>query len=220
MITPRPYLSFSQMTTFEMSPQKYADQYLYGKKMRISRNMAYGAKLAEGLENEEANGDPLLDLMASHLPKFKRMDKAVEDPKGVLTVIKRGDSKAFKAHLPVLGEKKEQIPILALPDTAKPNYSAFKEYKTSVRKWTQKMVDESGQITFYATAIWLAKGIIPKDIELVSIETAYEESGKLTVTGEMAIIPTIRTMADIIKMTRRMRNAWHGIKELCEKELI
>ena len=82
------------------------------------------------------------------------------------------------------------------------------------------MADDSGQITFYATAMWIATGKVPEDIELVNIETAYQEDGRLTVTGEMFRYPTKRTTSDIIKMTKRIRHAWAGIKELCEKELI
>ena len=199
MLTPRPYLSFSQMTLFERSPEAYAEQYLYGIKSHESKNMAYGSMLAKGLEDEEATGDPLLDLVMSRLPKFELMDKPLEAD------LKNG---------------KEIIHLLAKPDTCKADYTAFKEYKTSVRKWTQKMVDESGQIDFYATAIWLKTGKIPQDIELVCAETAYDQDGKLSVTGEIWHFPTKRTMTNVIKTTKRMRAAWKGIQELCQKELL
>lgn len=199
MITPRPYLSFSQMTLFEMSPKKYADQYIYNKKQRISRNMAYGTLLADGLEKDEATGDPILDLMMVKIPKFELMDIAFEVD---------------------LKDKKKNIRILAKPDTAKADYSAFKEYKTSVRNWTQKMADESGQITFYATAMWLKTGKIPQDIELVNVPVKYNPDGSLTPTGEMLRFQTKRTIVDIIKMCSRMKKAWHGIIELCESELL
>ena len=146
MITPRPYLSFSQMTLFEMSPDKYIQKYIYEEKERISRNIALGKQLADGLENGELSGDPLLDLVMAKMPKFELMDKPFE------TELKNG---------------KEVIKILAKPDTMKPDMTAFEEYKTSTRAWTQKMADESGQITFYTTAIWLKTGRIPSDIELV-----------------------------------------------------
>ncbi len=199
MLTPRPYLSFSQMTLFEMSPEKYADQYLFGKKQRTSRNMAYGSMMAEGLEAEEATGDPLLDLMMARIPKFELMDKPIE------------------ADLP---DGKKVIHLLAKPDTAKSDYTAFKEYKTSVRKWTQKMADDSGQITFYATTIYLKTGKIPQDIELVDVVVGYDPEGRLVPTGDLWRFPTKRTMVDVIKMTGRMKRAWHGIEELCEKSLL
>lgn len=199
MITPRPYLSFSQMTLFEMSPEKYIQKYIYEEKERISRNIALGKQLADGLENGELSGDPLLDLVMAKMPKFELMDKPFE------TELKNG---------------KEVIKILAKPDTMKPDMTAFKEYKTSTRAWTQKMADESGQITFYTTAIWLKTGRIPSDIELVCATTEYDENGALRPTGTIIRLRTIRHMSDIIKMTLRMRKAWEGIKKLCEKELL
>ncbi len=144
MIRPRPYLSFSQMTTFEMSHEKFVEQYYDGKKQRISRNMAYGSMMADGLEAEEATGDPILDLMMARIPKFERMDMHVEDPKGVDVEYTR-HGKTSLLRVPILENKGgDDVPILALPDTAKEDYTAFKEYKTSVRSWTQRMADESG----------------------------------------------------------------------------
>lgn len=199
MITPRPYISYSQMALFEMSPEKYANQYIYGLKQRVSRNMAYGSALAQGLEDEEANGDPLLDLMAARLPKFELMDKPLE------------------AELP---DGSHTIRLLAKMDTSKSDYTAFKEYKTSTRKWTQKMADKSDQITFYATTIWLATGRIPKDIELINIQVAYTPDGQLSPTGDMWRFKTTRSMVDLIKMCQRIRRVWHLIQGLCDVELI
>ena len=189
------------MTTFEMSPEKYIEKYIYNKKERISRNMSYGSQMAKGLEDEEATGDPLLDLMMVRLPKFELMDVP------------------FEAELP---DKKDIIRILARPDTAKADYTAFKEYKTSTRKWTQKMADESGQIDFYVTAIWLLTKLFPEsvDIELVNVPVYYDAHGRLHPTSEIVRLPTKRTMANVIKTTGRMRHAWHGIQELCKSELL
>lgn len=182
-----------------MSPEKYADQYLFGKKQRTSRNMAYGSMMADGLETDEATGDPVLDAMMARIPKFELMDIA------------------FEAEL---ADGKKMIKILAKPDTCKPDYTAFKEYKTSIRKWTQKMADASGQITFYATAMWLKTGVIPQDIELVNVQVQYAEDGTISPTGALLRFSTKRTMIDIIKMTGRMKKAWHGICALCEAELL
>ena len=221
MARPRPYLSFSQMTLFERDPEGYAEQYLYGKKQRLSRNIVYGGMLAEGLEHGEASGDPMLDAMMSKLPKFELMDHAViaKVGKGRFIRYARG-SGLNEMYVPILENRGDDIPLLALPDTVKPDWSAFKEYKTSTRKWTQQMADESGQITFYATAMWLVTGKVPEDIELVNVPVAYDENGRLAPTGELVRLPTRRSMSDVIKMVSRMRKAWAGIKELCEKELL
>lgn len=187
------------MTMFEMSPTKYADRYIHDRQQYTTKNMAYGSLMAEGLENEEATGDPLLDAMMAQIPKFELMDKPIE------------------ADLP---NGRTKIRLLAKPDTCKADYSAFKEYKTSVRDWTQKMANQSGQITFYATTLYLLTGKIPQDIELVYVQVTYTEDGKMTPTGRILRFPTTRNMIDIIKMTDRMRKAWFGISELCERELL
>lgn len=198
-MTPRPYLSFSQMTLFEMSPKRYADQYIHKKPQFVSINMRYGSLMAEGLETGDATGDPVLDLMMARIPKFELMDVA------------------FEVDLP---DGKNKIPILAKPDTAAADYSAFKEYKTSVRTWTQRMADKSNQVTFYAMAMWLKTGKIPADIELVNVPVEYAPDGSLRPTGDLVRLPTVRTTIDVIKMAARARKAWEGIKKLCDDELL
>lgn len=208
------------MTTFEMSKKKFIDQYIRGEKQYTSINMKYGSKMAHGLEHDEATGDPILDLMMAQLPKLSRMDLHVADKNGLKFDWVR-DGKKRRVSIPVLkNESGDDVPILAIPDAAKSDYTTFYEYKTSVRKWTQKMVDDSGQITFYATAIWLSKGFIPKDIELINVQVEYDEKGKIRPTGDIWRFPTSRSMIDIIKMTSRMKRAWAGIKNLCEQELL
>lgn len=216
---PRPYLSYSQMTKFEMSKEKFIAEYLHGERGRISRNMALGSTLADGLMDEEAAGDPILDLVMAKLPKFELMDRPVLDPKGVVVPFER-KKKIEYVRIPVLTNGGDDIPLLALPDTSKPDYTAFKEYKSSIRRWTQKMADESGQITFYVTTMWISTGKIPNDIELVNAQTEYAEDGSVHPTGVIFRYKTTRSMADVLKMTKRIRTAWAGIKEVCEKELL
>ena len=205
------------MTTFEMSEECYVEQYLYGKKQRITRNMQFGSMVAKSLEEDEATGDPMIDLMTAKLPKLDRNDLPIECRNGVRTLFERNGN---YYHIPVLKHGKEEIPLMAVPDTASNDYRAFKEDKTSVRKWTQKMADESGQITFYTTAIWLGHKFIPDDIELINMVVAYDKDGRIEPTGEIVRLKTKRTMGDVIKMTARIRKAWDRIGELCEKELL
>src|SRR3990167_2180171 len=110
------------MTLFEQSPERYAEQYINKNRQRISRNMAYGSKMAEGLEAEEATGDPLLDLVASKLPKYERMDKPVEMADGIEI---EDPYNHEKYKIPFLRNGKELILLYAKPDSAKSDYSAF-----------------------------------------------------------------------------------------------
>jgi len=219
MFRPKPYISYSQMTMFEMSPEGYIEKYIHNKKQRISRNMSYGSKMATGLEKEEASGDPLLDVMMAIIPKFEIMDKPIQKPGGKKVVFERDGN---LVEVPVLMDGDEEIPLLAIPDSMKKDLTGFKEYKTSVKPWTQKMADESGQITFYATAIWLTKGrsLIPEDIELVNVPVKYLAGGELTPTGDILRFKTKRTLTDILKMTKRIKKVWRDIEAACEGELL
>lgn len=200
-MTPRPYLSWTQMSLLEASPSRYVEVYLGGAKIPINRGMALGKMMADGLENDEATGDPILDMVISTLPKFELMDKEVR------ATLKVG---------------KETVPLLAKPDTAKATYDAFKEYKTGpAGSWSQKKVDQSGQVTFYATTLYILTKKIPSDIELVHAITQIEEgTGRVFATGEIKRYQTARHMTEILSMMTRMRKAWAQIKDLTEKATV
>jgi hypothetical protein len=213
---PRQYLSQSQINLLESNEQKYIDQYIYGEKQRLSRNIIEGSKLAKGLEDDEFTGNPLLDLMAVKLPKFDLADKVIEDENGQSVWY---DVEQRFIKVPVLIDGGEKIPLLAKPDSAKIDYSGILEYKSSVRKWKQEDVDNSSQITFYCTAIWLKTKKIPQDIELDVVEMKYDEQGRVVPTGNIFKFKTKRTMVDVIKMITRIKSSWRRIGEISEREL-
>lgn len=198
-MTPRKYLSWSSMDLLERNEQGWIDHYIFDKPVRVNRGMAYGKAMADGLENGEATGDPLLDVVITRLPKFELMDKE------------------FRAEIK---DGKKRVPILMKIDTAKEDLSAFKEYKTSQEPWTQKKADDSGQVTFYATGIYLITGKIPHDIELVNALTEADEMGRLSATGDILRFPTRRTTAQIINMIVRMKKAWVRIEQITEEQLV
>jgi hypothetical protein len=201
MLTPRPYLSWTQLNLWESSPERYKQTYFYGKRIPINRGMAFGKTMATGLENDEASGDPLLDLLMAQLPKFECMEHEV------------------RANLN-LGRGVEPIPLLAKLDSARSNLTGFKEYKTGQKPWSKKLVDESGQITFYQTIIYCATGKLANDIELVHVETETDEAGRVVATGKIYPHRTTRNMADVLKMFMRIKKAWAGITAMAEQELL
>ena len=58
-----------------------------------------------------------------------------------------------------------KIPLIGYVDSYEP-HTKLLEYKTSQKDttWSQKKVDEHGQLTFYALMLFLQHGINPKDI--------------------------------------------------------
>lgn len=191
------------MNLFESNIENWKRVYLHGEQMRVNRGMAFGRKMAEGLENEEATGDPILDLLMERLPKFELMDKPV------MAILKNG---------------KYSVPLLAKPDSMKADMTAFIEYKTGQEPWSRKQVDESGQVTFYATVLFILSGKIPHDIELVHVQTAKQGEGgvdaRIAATGEIHRHPTKRSMGQILNMMVRMKRAWQGIQQVTAEEML
>ena len=197
MITPRPYLSYSQMSLFEHDKKRYRDVYILGIKMPINRGQGLGKEIAEALESGEETGDPDKDFVISQFPKFEMMDRPIEV---------------------ILATKGVDVPLLAKPDTCRTDLSEFLEYKTGSGPWNKSKVDSSDQMTFYATVIFLKTKKIPK-MELIWAPTEKDEIGNPRLTGEIVRIKTARKTIDLLKMMSRMKNVWAGIAEMCEKEL-
>lgn len=221
MITPRPYLSYSQMDLVERDPKAYIEQYIYGNKRGTNRGQAFGKIMAEGLENDEATGDPVLDMVMSRIPKFEVRDKIVEDlVNGVEVEYRNQKGEIEIKKVPCIKIGKEIIPILIRPDSHKLDFSAFKEYKTGQERWTQKKVDQNVQIRFYGMGMYLITKKIPFDVELVHVETVAGEHGRIEATGEIYKYATKISQSEILNMIVRARKAWATIKTLCENELI
>jgi len=214
------------MNLFESNIESWKRVYLYDGKIPVNRGMAFGRKMADGLENDEITGDAVLDLVMEQIPKFEIMDKIVEDKNGISIEIKDyNDGKIKEYLLPVLKNGKQfEVPLLAKPDTMKKDLSAFKEYKTGQEPWTRKKVDEFGQITFYATVMFIISGKIPHDIELVHISTQKEVKGcvdsKIEATGMIYRYKTTRNMSQILNMMVRMKKAWISIGQVTEEALM
>jgi len=202
-LTPREYLSWSSMDLFERSKEKWAQVYIYGEKLGTNRGQAFGRTMAESFENDELTGDINLDIAMAKVPRYEIRDQSITAE---------------------LKDGKKRVVILIKPDTVKKDYSAFQEDKTGpVGAWTQKKADESGQVTFYATGLYLKSGRIPGDIRLNHFETekVWNETGgfRIKSNGEVRTFITKRDMAQVLKMMVRMKRAQEGIEKLCEEIL-
>ena len=192
MLTPRPYLSWSSMHLLETSEEAWLQHYVYGKKIPINKGMAFGSIMAENLETDGSSGDAMLDIVMVKLPKLELRDVSFE------VALKNG---------------KDSVPLIIKPDSASEDYSAFYEYKTGKKRWTKSAVDTFGQLTFYATGMYLKTGRVPKDIRLIHVMTE-DHFGDIRATGEIFEHRTERTMLDILSMMIRMKRAWKRIGEI------
>lgn len=197
-MSPRGYLSYSQMKLIEESPSNYRKVYFEGGTMPINRGMAFGTMVAQFLEKGKLTGDPKLDYLLHVVPKYRDMEYKM------------------KASLKT---KNGYVPLLAKMDSYHRLNFRILEYKTGETPWTQKMADDNDQLTFYATVLYLQKEVFPEAMALVYIPTEKDETGNTRVKGFFQIFPTSRNMAQILKMGSRMEKAWGMINDLYDQHL-
>ena len=206
IILPREHFSWGQLSLWETDKEKYKKLYfLDGERFRPNQGMIKGKEMADSLINGDLTGDILLDSVMEMLPKYEIKDVPF------LVDYKIG---------------KEIIKLWIQPDTYKKDLSETIEYKTAQigenalgeKKtfWTQKMVDENGQITFYSTGIYLKTKKIPGS-KLIEVETEKlnpgEKKSKLVATGEYNCFDTKRSLAQILRMLARINKATKEISK-------
>lgn len=191
-MTPKPYLSYTQMNLLERNPDKYREIYIENESRPHYRGMAGGKKLSEALEKESILNDPIFDLVVSKIPKLHHPEFEIG---GVLNGV------------PLYGK---------MDDFDTKTKKRFIETKSSINPWTQEMVDKNDQITFYCSIIYAKYGIRPESlkIRLVWVEMKKNEMDIPEPTGKVQIFNTRRNLIDIMKISSRQKNAWDKIKEM------
>ncbi len=193
-------LSWTQMNLLETNPYDYFRYYI--KEPRDVRptnaGMEYGKKLADALEVDGLSGDAMLDIAIAQIPRLEIVEHEIQ--------------------VDFIGSK-GIVPILCQLDFCSKDEQTFYECKTHNEKypWTKKKVDESRQITYYATGIWLKTKKIPKDIVLIGIPTQKHPDGQIEALGEVYTIKTTRTLVDCMKMRGDMERAWYKKLEMRKK---
>lgn len=187
--SPKGYLSWSQLNLYEKDPNLYYQVYIEGLDQFRTKYLELGKRMSECLEkgyDEERN--TLFETAAVLLPGYPHREFDI------------------KAEL-------EGIPLLGKLDGWNEKTMTIGEYKTG-KNWTQAMVDQSGQLTFYALLVWLKYKKLPDKILLHWIRTEEDEVGNLNLTLDIKTFPTQRKLKDLIVFSKRIKSAWEGICEI------
>jgi hypothetical protein len=191
---PRDYLSWTQYSLFNRSPELYKRIYIYGEAGYCSKAMELGKKLAERMENEEEVEDKDIEQVAMFMPK--------------------SPAREYEIRIDFHG-----IPLFGKLDGFNPRAKKkiIREDKTG-QKWNQKMVDKTEQLTFYAMMVLAKYGKLPDKIYLDWAKTRRNEDGELELTGEIKTFETKRTMNDILIFYAKIKRTWEGIQNMTKKE--
>jgi len=187
--TPRPYLSWSQLSLFERSPSLYERIYIDGFKQPENKYLKLGKEVAERLETGIETDNELIEHLALFMPKYPKVEFEIQaDFKG--------------------------IPVLGRLDCYDPKKRIVGEIKTG-KNWSQGMVDKSGQLTFYAMLVWLKTKKLPSKIRLHWAKTKLDSDGDLQIVGDIKTFYTTRSISDIILMYGRVKKCWSEIIKMC-----
>lgn len=148
-VRPRPYLSFSQLNTWERGEDLYRRMYLLGETPPNNANIHFGKELHECIEQDRPHIDPVIEHARTYFPRYEKQEF-------------------------VLDTKCEVCPLKAVLDGFDESTLGIGEYKTGVN-WTQGSVDKNLQLTFYAYCVYLKYGKMPSFIRLSWLNTVTLE---------------------------------------------
>lgn len=182
------YLSWSKLALWEMDKEKFRQVYFEGMQIETYA-MAKGKNMAEAMELGSAVGqDPIIQQGLLLFPQDGKAEHEIKVDCGA-------------------------CPILGKIDRFNLKNKTFREYKTGRWPWTQKKVNDHGQITFYYYLIWLKYKVMPK-IAWLDWLCTDEQSDDY---GKVKSFPTVRSMSDLIKMHGRIKRAWMGIRQMAKE---
>lgn len=196
-------LSWSQISSFEYDPEQWFQSYFLGIKSPQSAEMLFGSKVGKQLET-----DPTFLPMIQRRSTMEYEFKAIHKRKGKRDIKCVGYADSFGEH------------------TDDYYTHALEEYKSGVKAWDQKRVDQHGQITMYLYMKYLRDKTMPEHIlcSLHWMPTKKTEHGDFTVTIEFVDdieskiqhFHTKRTMRDLIEFGQRIDNTISKMEEYIE----
>lgn len=206
LILPKPYLSFSQYSSWLYSKDQYRSRYYENIPSVETREIIFGKKIAEMLEK-----------------------KTHEYP--ILAKVKQGSHNEYEIKTKING-----VPILAYLDSCTPKTGKIYEYKTGHKEWNQERVDNHDQLPFYAAALkskhgkynplvdlfWLPTFIVPKKeiIDGIEFESKDSHDAEVKLTGELHVFKRKLSKIDVAQIEYNIQKVAKEISEDYESYLI
>lgn len=113
----------------------------------------------------------------------------------------------------------EGISLIGFIDTYEPGKSVG-EFKTGKRAWTQKRVDEHGQLDMYLLCLFVRDKVHPETLEVFLEWMPTQEHGDFSVSiidpDKVHHFKTKRTMTDILRFGARIKRTYREMEEYCQ----
>lgn len=194
----RPF-SWSQLSAWEYSPEEWFARYVLGIPERETPELIFGKKFADAAELRK----PLAPITL-----LEKMEKPLSAKLGTLELVGYADTHGKKGS------------------DGEPG-CFFGEYKTGVKPWDQKRVDEHGQLTMYALMHYLEEAVKPEEmrffLEWVPTVRVDRHNGDMQgfdydiefASNPPEVVPfeTKRTMLEVMQFASRVKAARKAMKE-------
>lgn len=186
-------LSWSAISAFEYNKKTWAKRYLDGIKDPSSREMEFGSYVG---------------------------NKLAED-KDFLPQIIRHDTMEYKFHVKI-----HDIELVGYADTFdSTTCKKLGEYKTAKigSGWTNKKVDNHGQITMYCLMNFIQNKVPPEEVEIELTWMPTQENGDFTISfiepieQNIQTFKTKRTTAEILKFAKYIKKVFKEMEDFALK---
>ena len=195
MISPKNYISWSQIYLWRKNPQAYIDQYVYGKEPYTNEYMDFGGQVASALENGGCD-DPSIELLIQTFPAYPKREKEYK------ASIKFGN---------------ETIELLAKFDGINTKDRVLGEYKTGTM-YTQKKANDSEQLRIYHLIYYLKHKKLLNHVYLHWAETEMVD-GQIKLTGNVKTFEVKHSLLDLIKEQMEIKKIYKQISSAYKQEI-
>jgi hypothetical protein len=170
---------------------------MYGGSEMMNPRMMTGRIVADMLERNTEEKDPMLEHLRTFLPHYQYQEYEIVVPFRGLTLVMHLD-----------GLNTDPIHLA--------------EYKTGVQKsWDQERVDKHEQLSWYALGIHLKFGVRPEDIPITLsyMPTVWPMNVPMPrPTGEIENFQTKRGLLECVQIGKKIVTAWNQIEKFYESE--
>ena len=188
-ITPRPYLSYSQISSFQFSSKRFLETYYYGK-FADSPQLRLGKRLAIALEFREKKETKWITDIVKQIPDAEKREYKIETQLG-------------------------KIKLVGILDGYFPKENKIYEYKTGAKP---AMAFWRKQMLFYSLLCYQNIGKIPTKIELFHAPTKFNNNEQLIFCGNVNKYKIDISLKDVILFTAEVLQTWKDIQKLCQQE--
>jgi len=182
MILPKPYMSWSQLTMWLKSPDRYRKEYFESTAKLDTKYLRFGSAFANMVEDLGR----LMENIPNRAAAIQELSREYPMSEGMREVLMELDINGISEYQ--IGNSMRAgdstpvckvggiVPCFSFLDIYKPQLNVIREYKTGKAPWTRAKVLKHDQLLFYAVMLIATGKPMPEYCDLDWIETRETQS--------------------------------------------